>query len=973
VPVACEATRGAEQATEIVEVLVEIAGLAGHRGCTSLVAMSEFAHANGFDISTGGTDTKGPAPRAADESLVERLEKDLATIDALLAEIGDAKAKNDTARWNDARARVQRVIDAAMKASAQVPKGATPANVLRQAELARALNDRAAQARAPQTAPRGYTEVTGEESINTLLSQPAKNGAQNGFAEKEANLRTQIDAMSPEEKRVFLRRLQQANPSDPVAQAFATRMTAERRARVLEYLKDAPRRDAIRAAQTPSSTVVDLEGEKKRTKTQVADWEVKGKEISNDDEETAKKKAKRTGAGVSEADLSLVPQNDRSWTDESGAYYDSRYGSGSTPEAERVAPKGKVDAKGASVPLYKNTGAVGVREKIGIKGTASTTGDLGTLSASGDVNANAEAGASGGYQVGATQAEINGAASAKAVVNANGEARADTKVTSIAGAPVDLGVGVKGDVTAGAEVGLGGRAGVGTDFTGIDLNIGGMAGIEGSAEVNATVGPATGRITGTAIAGAAAGADAKIYYEKGKIRIKAGAKVAWGGGAGLAADVEIDLKKAVEMGIITAQYAKDLADHDDDGVITINDPAAMAADGMIGAGKALDRGSESLVSTLDGDRDGKASLGDITVRANQAVDWASDTKDSVVDGVYRTKDAVVDKAIETKDAIVDGATRTKDAIADTADYNKDGSIDTSDATAAVGDVAVATIDRGKKIVANVEEDLRSLAEAVDNVKQAAIDRTVEAGDFDDDGELGVGDAVAIVEKGIETIENTTQAAYDTAASAGKKVFETADVDGDKKLGVNDAVQAGKNVATGTVDLAKRGVDGVVNAADTMKKKVVGGAKRVIDAGVETLDNTKKRAIRLGQDVKRTLDRDGDGSVGLGDAKAGFDQGRAAAKRFADRQKARVRRTAYRVGDRNRDGKLDSADIAAGARQLRARGGQMRDVVVEQVRTVYTNVTTRITQASETISSGVQQGYAYASNAAGRFWNYVTGR
>ncbi|MGE0550364.1 MAG: hypothetical protein AB7O24_06780 [Kofleriaceae bacterium] len=65
-----------------------------------------------------------------------------------------------------------------------------------------------------------------------------------GFRRKERELATVFAGLTVDEARGLSARLAAADPDDLLAVRFA-RLTAERRARLLSFLNDAPRRDAM--------------------------------------------------------------------------------------------------------------------------------------------------------------------------------------------------------------------------------------------------------------------------------------------------------------------------------------------------------------------------------------------------------------------------------------------------------------------------------------------------------------------------------------------------------------------------------------------------------------------------------------------------------------------------------------------------------------------------------------------------------
>src|SRR5439155_6353939 len=126
----------------------------------------------------------------------------------------------------------------------------------------------------------------------------------------------------------------------------------------------------------------------------------------------------------------------------------------------------------------------------------------------------------------------------------------------------------------------------------------------GSLEGKASAGPVSGTAGISGLAGAGIGADASIVYEHGHLRIGGRLYASLGLGGSVSTSVDIDLKQAVQLGLVTAREAHDLADADGDGRITLNDGATQAARAMTGTATALDHSVDATLHTLDANHDG---------------------------------------------------------------------------------------------------------------------------------------------------------------------------------------------------------------------------------------------------------------------------------------------------------------------------------------------------------------------------------
>jgi hypothetical protein len=84
-----------------------------------------------------------------------------------------------------------------------------------------------------------------EAELIAILAAPLTGGATAGFAHKEALLRAEVDRLSHADCRQLAIRLRNASPDDPLTPLFQ-RWTAERRTRLIDFLDDSRRREALR-------------------------------------------------------------------------------------------------------------------------------------------------------------------------------------------------------------------------------------------------------------------------------------------------------------------------------------------------------------------------------------------------------------------------------------------------------------------------------------------------------------------------------------------------------------------------------------------------------------------------------------------------------------------------------------------------------------------------------------------------------
>lgn len=100
---------------------------------------------------------------------------------------------------------------------------------------------------APAPAPPAPLAPAVEARLIAILEAPLAPGetAARGYRRKEEAIGTVLATLSVPESRALLRRLVAARPGDLLAEKL-TRLTAERRYRLLAFLADARRREALR-------------------------------------------------------------------------------------------------------------------------------------------------------------------------------------------------------------------------------------------------------------------------------------------------------------------------------------------------------------------------------------------------------------------------------------------------------------------------------------------------------------------------------------------------------------------------------------------------------------------------------------------------------------------------------------------------------------------------------------------------------
>lgn len=191
-----------------------------------------------------------PAQRAAEE--IAAIEHHTAAAKEEIERLREAHAANDVARWTETRARLDGALREAERALPRARAAADGSGALagRLATAEGEIEASAIAARALTAPPSGIVRVPREAELEAVLAAPIAGSAAAGYQQKEAAVRAELDRLSPAESRVLADRLRRPRPSDALAALFG-RMTADRRGRLLAYLDDARRREALRVARAP--------------------------------------------------------------------------------------------------------------------------------------------------------------------------------------------------------------------------------------------------------------------------------------------------------------------------------------------------------------------------------------------------------------------------------------------------------------------------------------------------------------------------------------------------------------------------------------------------------------------------------------------------------------------------------------------------------------------------------------------------
>ena len=643
---------------------------------------------------------------------------------------------------------------------------------------------------------------------------------------------------------------------------------------------------------------------------------------------------------------------------------------------------GKYNKDGTSADLWSGSAVTGAKWQAGLRGKTSAEGEYGRADASGDLYANAEAGAGVNAKMTSTGVEAGAQASARAGVGARGDA--DLTSADLSGLfgmqgdlskPLTVGAGAHADGFAGVKLGAGVKAGIGEKFTGIEGKIGGFAGAEGSADVHANLGPLKGKAGVSGIAGIGFEASGGISLEDWKLHIGGKLGAALGLGGSVSFDATLDLKQTYEMAKSIGKKIHNGLDRDGDGSLSLQDAALGVGQLAQGGANLIDKGWDGAQKLLDGDKDGKFSMNDVRIRANQAKDWLGN------------------KAGMAKEWAGDQLDAAGKALHNAADRDGDGKL-------GFGDL-VAGATQAKEFA---KEKLSDAGQAIGNAKDWAVEKGKQAGqwlkksaDRDGDGKLGLGDVFTGIHEvkdfagqKIDQAGKAMGAAKDwavdkagdakdwlleKASNAGKSLHNVADRDGDGKLGFNDLV-AGMQQAKGWAkEKAGQAGEALHNAKDWAMDKA-GAAK----------DWALDKAGAAKEALHNAADRDGDGKLSFKDVVAGAGQAKewakekaGAAKQWVGDKATQAKEALHNAADREGDGKVGWSDVKAGVGQAKdwakEKAGQAgkaisnaKDWVGEKASSAWGSVKS----AGSTLAKGVGGAVDTVKNTAGKVKNFFGG-
>jgi len=623
-----------------------------------------------------------------------------------------------------------------------------------------------------------------------------------------------------------------------------------------------------------------------------------------------------------------IEKNNSLGDKKTGAYTETFAGkAGSTS----VDPTGGAKLKDGALDttFAEAKGAMGAGAKVGYKaGVGSETGN----NANFDIHTGVNAGMSGSAKIDHNGATAEGAMSATAdLVNVSGNAdlQKQWKVKGVSD-PVKANVGVSGSARVFAEAGIGGKAGISKDFIGVQGEAGAFAGAEAKADVHGTLGPASGKVEASALAGAGIGAKGGIYYKDGKVHISGQLWACYGYGAKIGGEVEIDLKQAVELGIVAAKKAYQWMDEDGDGKITLNDGATKVSKGAQNAANKVDKGVDSFIAATDTDGDGKFTMTDAKALGNQALDYG---KKKVDDGIEGAKQL-------GKDAIAKGKELGKDALKKGEELYE-GAKDTGKAALEKGKELYEAIDTPEERAALIEKGKEKAYTMGKNAVDTVVTKGTEAFEYGKDTVKAASKKMgqlkdAAVDKAVDTYEAVRDFDYKGAAVDAKDaIVETGEA----------AIQKGEELIDSGLKAAQEGAEQVQKAAE----KVEEGVKTAYD----TLTDEAKRKEALAKAEKYAKWKAHQAYVAAQKAKAEALAKAKAAKEWAAKKAAEAKAEAERLAAEAKKAIVNApANIKKAASET------------------YSAAKKEVTKAYDTAKEGLSKAGSTLSSAGSKLYNYL---
>ena len=509
--------------------------------------------------------------------------------------------------------------------------------------------------------------------------------------------------------------------------------------------------------------------------------------------------------------------------------------------------------------------------QAGVRGK--TTGRYG--SAEGSARVYSEVGAKALANYSLTNKGVNMGALAEARVVAAGaevSGKVSTPSTTIGGQQVNLNADVFGRATVEANAGVGANVAIepGEGKAIISGKAGAFAGAKAYGRARFGIGDLLKvGVYGEGWAGAGAEASGTIGFEDGKFKFGASAGAGLGLGGKVGFRVEVDVVKAGKM-------AKELADRDKDGRLTLNDAATGVNQVADAAMTGVEKGVDKTLNAIDADGDGKFSRRDLGLHASRLQQKLHSTLDVNGDGrlglndigagaratgqaIGRGLDATGRAIGRGLDATGQAIGRGARALHNAADLSGDGKL-------GLDDVGIAAQKTGQAIGRGLDVTGRAIGRGLDATGRA-IGRGAQAlhnaADLSGDGKLGLDDVGIAAQRTGQAIGRGLDATGKAIGRGARAVHRAADMSGDGKLGLDDvgiaarrtgqAINRGAKAVHRAADLSgdgKLGLDDVGIAAQKTGQAINRGAQatgRAIASGARTVGRT---ASKVGREIGR---------------------------------------------------------------------------------------------------------------------------
>lgn len=561
-----------------------------------------------------------------------------------------------------------------------------------------------------------------------------------------------------------------------------------------------------------------------------------------------------------------------------------KYNGWATGESSRTTAdwKNRTEWKGSTDPNAKGLGAATgpmLKEKsdsvqrfgaswiqdnkLGVQAKVSGGVESQYGSASGMARVFSEVGAKGAVGIGITNKGLIANAQAEArVVAAGAEAGGQISSPSVklGGQDINLNANVYGRATVEASAGVGGEV----QFSGNPPKavVEGKAGAFAGAKAYGRAGFGIGDIIkvgvyGEGWAGAGAEASGIAGYQDGKFSLGGSAGIGLGLGGKVGVRVDVDVVKA-------AQIAKDVADVDRNGKLTLNDGATAITKTADLAMTGIEKGVDRTLNTLDADKDGRFSTRDLGLHAGRLKQSLEKALDANGDGKIGLQDvgaagqrvgqslahgaeAVGRGAVRVGEAVVDGAQALGRAAHNLADVNNDGKIGLADVGVAARNVGNAVVDGTRVASQSIAQGARTVARTAHNLA-----------DVNNDGKIGLADVGVAARNVGHAVANGVQQAGQGIAQGARTVARTAhnlaDANGDGKIGLADVGAAARNVGNAVVGGTQAVGQGIATGARAVASGAKAVASGVASVGRSVANQVGEAASTIADGASRTYKR-----------------------------------------------------------------------------------------------------------------------